>query len=242
MGAVLAVGPGTVLSHRSAAALLALQPYLALEVTAGARRQRPGIRIHTSPLPPDEVTTVRAIPVTGVSRTLFDLAAVIPAHKVERLVNEAEVQRLTDELSLADMVERYPGRRGVRTIKPIVTSLESGTILMRSELESRFLAFIRSAGLPPPILNAHLLGFECDCLWREQRVVAELDGRATHDTSAAFERDRARDRALAAGGWRTVRITWRQLHEEPESIAADLRRMLGVALPSVSSVRRCEAP
>jgi very-short-patch-repair endonuclease len=172
---------------------------------------------------------------------LLDLATVLPRERVERAANEAEVQGLSDSLSLDDIVARYPRRHGVRTIRAILEQLQAGPIVTHSELEARFLGFVRKTGLPSPSFNTHLLGFECDCVWRDQRVVVELDGRATHDTFAAFERDRARDRALAAGGWRTVRITWRQLHEQPESIAADLRRMLGAGLPTTPGVRRCEA-
>jgi very-short-patch-repair endonuclease len=54
----------------------------------------------------------------------------------------------------------------------------------------------------------------------------ELDGRAVHATTAAFGRDRARDRALHAEGWRVIRVTWRQLHDESTAIAADLKKML----------------
>jgi hypothetical protein len=35
--------------------------------------------------------------------------------------------------------------------------------------------------------------FEPDCMWREQRLVVELDGRAVHGTEQAFESDRQRD-------------------------------------------------
>jgi hypothetical protein len=91
-------------------------------------------------------------------------------------------------------------------------------------------AGLRKTGLPRPEVNAHLFvggrWLECDCLWRAKRLAVELDGRAVHATARAFERDRARDRAMHAGGWRVVRITWRQLEEEPERIAADLRKML----------------
>jgi len=69
---------------------------------------------------------------------------------------------------------------------------------------------------------------------RAQRLVAELDGHASHGTSAAYERDRARDRVLNAAEWRVVRITWRQLHREPEAVAADLRALLGARRPLVS--------
>ncbi len=182
MGALLAAGPDAVLSHRSAATHLGLGHWPHLEVTARRRRDRPGIHVYTSSLPPDEVTHMGVIPATTVPRTLFDLALVLPPRQVEHAINAAEVQRRTDPLSLLDLVARYPGRRGVRTIKSILERLESDPGFTRSELESRFLTFVRSEHLPSPILNASLLGFECDCVWPEQRVIVELDGRATHGT------------------------------------------------------------
>ena len=82
---------------------------------------------------------------------------------------------------------------------------------------------------------------ECDFVWRETRLIVEFDGRATHGTPAAFESDRARDRKLQAMGWRTVRITWRQLEEEPEAVAYDLRALLTTSAgtaPTRSSSQR----
>jgi hypothetical protein len=174
---------------------LGLRPYDGLEVTVPAYRNRPGIIVHTSSLPRDEVTTVHGIPVTTVPRTLLDLAAALPPHQLERVINEAEVQGLTDPLSLPDLIARYPRRKGVATIKAI---LDTGPSFTPSELESRFLAFTRQARVTSPLLNAHLLGFECDCVWPKQRVIVELDGHATHSTREAFEQDRARDRTLQA--------------------------------------------
>ena len=69
-------------------------------------------------------------------------------------------------------------------------------------------------------------GFEVDCVWPEHRLIVELDGHATHAPIHAFEHDRARDRRLEAAGWRVIRITWRQLHEEPHLVEADLRLLL----------------
>ncbi len=223
MGAVLTAGDAAVLSHRSAATLWGLGRFPHMEVTAATHRARPGIQIHTSTLPRDEVTEERRIPVTTVPRTLLDLAAVLPAHHVERAMNEAEVRRLTDDLSLVDLVARYPGRRGIRTVKAI---LKTGPALTRSELEARFVAFVRKAGLPIPLLNAPLLGFECDCLWPDHGLVVELDGHATHRTRRAFEEDRARDRALQVDGWQVIRVTWRHLHFEQQALAAHLRAIL----------------
>jgi very-short-patch-repair endonuclease len=74
---------------------------------------------------------------------------------------------------------------------------------------------------------------EADCVWRAPRVVVELDGYASHGTRAAFDRDRARDRALQAAGWRVVRITWRHLHEERDDLVAELRALLGATRPQL---------
>ena len=101
----------------------------------------------------------------------------------------------------------------------------------RSPLEQRFLAFVEAAGLPRPTVNVWMelrpdQWIESDCVWRAQRLIAELDGREDHDTRRAFESDRARDVALQAAGWRVVRITRRALRDEPGQLAADLRELL----------------
>jgi very-short-patch-repair endonuclease len=220
---VLAVGTGAVLSHRSAAAQHGLGHWLHLEVTAPTPRVHRGITVYTSSLPVDEITSVLGIPVTTVPKTLLDLASVLPPHQLERAINEAEIQRLHDPLSLRDLVARYPKRKGIATIRAI---LDTAPVLTREELEARFRAFIRSFGLPTPRFNFSVVGYECDCVWREQRLIVELDGRATHATRAAFEGDRERDRILTAAGWRVIRITWRQLHRTPERVATDLKRLL----------------
>jgi hypothetical protein len=228
MAAVLAAGRDAVLSHRAAATLLELHRSRYVEVTLERpRRQFRGVRVHQLPLPPDEVTTISGIPVTGLSRTLFDLAAVVRSDVFERALHEAELQGRSDRLSLPDLLDRYPRRHGAKVVTEV---LARGATLTRSELESRFRSFLLDAGVPEPEFNAWLLvngrWIECDCVWREGRAIIELDGRATHGTAAAFERDRVRDRELTALGWRLARVTWRQLRDDPEALAYDLRAIL----------------
>jgi hypothetical protein len=228
MAAVLAPGVGTVLSHRAAGALWGIIESGFLEVTSPRQqRRRDGVRIHCSSLPADEITVRRGIPVTSVPRTLLDLASVLPKNKLELAFHEAEESLLTDSLSLPDLLARYPRRAGAPAIRVM---LEEGIQITRSELEARFRTFVAEFGLPRPVFNQRLLvqghSFECDCLWRPQRLVVELDGRAWHDTALAFERDRVRDRRLAAVGWRVIRVTWGQLRDEPRAIAADLSALL----------------
>ena len=95
MAAVLAAGRRAVLSHRSAAALWGIRRWRGgnVDVTMpSSRQQRPGITWHVTNLPADEITSVAAIPVTTVPRTLLDLAAVLDHRGVERAINEAEVR------------------------------------------------------------------------------------------------------------------------------------------------------
>lgn len=190
---------------------------------------------HESMLEADEVEEADGIPVTSVSRTLFDLAAVVDRQRLERGMNEAEVRRLTSRLSLPDLLDRYPGRRGNAVLRDILRAENALSGVTRQELEARFSALLDARRLPRPRHNADIAMrgrfFEFDCLWREQRVIVELDGRAAHGTWRAFETDRARDRIFLAEGWSVMRVTWRQLRDEPSAVASDLRRLL--AAPAV---------
>jgi very-short-patch-repair endonuclease len=194
-----------------------------------ARRSPEGIRVHEAHLPADETTTHQGIPITTVPRTLFDLATVLSPRQLERAIDEAEVLRLWDELSLDRLLDRYPRHRGNRAIRAALHQRRRGATVTRSELEETFLRLIDAAGLPRPDVNALVEGFEVDAVWRDAGLVVELDGRYTQGTAAAFETDRQRDRTLQVAGRRPVRVTYRQLRDTPREVAADLRRLLAAA-------------
>jgi very-short-patch-repair endonuclease len=100
--------------------------------------------------------------------------------------------------------------------------------MTRSSLEERFLAFCREYELPSPQTNVLILGKEVDACWPDSRLVVESDSWSFHRHRAAFERDRARDAAMQAQGYRVVRITDRRLKSSPASLAAELRVLLGL--------------
>jgi very-short-patch-repair endonuclease len=227
MAAVLAYGPGAVLSHRPGGAHWQLVSDRGpCEVTVPqARRSRPGIRVHQARLPADEITVHDGIPITTVPRTLFDLATVLPQRQLERAINEAEVLHLWDELSLDHLLHRYPRHKGNKAIRAALQRRREGSTATKSDLEEMFLALTDAAGIPRPEINAVVEGFEVDAVWRDARLVVELDGRDTHGTATAFERDRQRDRALQVAGWRPVRITYRQMRDAPGGVIDDVRRL-----------------
>jgi very-short-patch-repair endonuclease len=228
MAAVLAAGSDAVLAGRSAAALWCMrQSHRArIEVVSPRRVDVRGIEARCIALAPDEVTVHDGIPVTTPARTLFDLAAVVPAHHLEAAFNEAEYRRLTSPVSLDALLARYPGRRGTQALRRVLDDhRRNGETRTRGELE-RFLALVDAANLPRPKINRHTDHGELDAAWPEQRVVVELDGFAAHGTRRAFEDDRAKDRERVAAGWRVVRVTWRQLADDPARIAAQLKALL----------------
>jgi very-short-patch-repair endonuclease len=94
----------------------------------------------------------------------------------------------------------------------------------RSRLEDEFLAFVARYGLPAPEVNQIVAGFEVDMLWREQRLIVELDGRDYHQHR--FEQDRDRDATLLSAGFPVLRITPKRIRHEPDREAARLKRTL----------------
>jgi very-short-patch-repair endonuclease len=238
MAAVVACGRAAVLSHRSAAAAWGLRATDRAhhEVTV-ARRHRPvpSVEVHTTRcLAPDDVTTLRAIPITSVARTLLDLAAVLGPDALERAVHQAEVIRLLDARALRAAMGRAKGRRGVARLAAILAEPDPGPT--RSVLEERFLELCRRAALPRPRLNMHMpidgTLLELDALWPRERLVVELDGAAAHRTARAFHADRRRDARLGAAGFVVMRLTWRRVTRDHEVVADELRRAFALRAAS----------
>jgi hypothetical protein len=175
LAAVLACGDGAVLSHRSAAALWDLRPSWSrrLEVTQPSRngRRHAAITTHyTRSLPSSEITTRDGIPCTTPARTLVDLAAVAHARELERALEQAVALGLFDGVALAVVLRESRGRRGVARLRRLVGALRDMPAPVRSELERRFLALVRRARLPVPLVNARLGGHEVDFHWPQLRL------------------------------------------------------------------------
>jgi very-short-patch-repair endonuclease len=234
LAAVLACGPAAVVSHLSAANLWQLLPCPAkprpVDVTVQSRQRarRAGIRIHcVESLDRRDTKTLRGIPTTTPARTLLDLASQLPPYLLERTIAEAQVRRLVRERDLLDQLYRNQGRRGTRTLRRVL-DVDGGPAFTRSKAERRLLKLVRAAHVPVPETNAQLSGYEVDFLWREHRLVVEFDSFQFHSPRARFERDRERDAVLAAEGYTVIRVTWRQLVDAPEAIAARIAAALAV--------------
>lgn len=232
LAAVLSVGDGAALSHQSAATLWRIGAFVGERHHVSAPRSRRyshrGVRVHRPlELPDSDVTIVDGVPVTSVSRTLVDLAGAMRPAALVRVVHEAQVAGVLDQEDLVATIDAAPGRRGVGRLRAFAAGDMAPT---KNEFERRFREFLTRARLPPGETN-QLLELdgrivEADVVWHKQKVIVELDGYAVHGTRRNFETDRARDIDAAAAGYRTLRVTWRKLRDEPTSLVSSLRRVL----------------
>jgi len=201
-----------------------------VEVTVAGRDpgSKPGLRLHrVIALDVREIRRRHGIPVTAPARTLLDLAGEASMRELERAVAEAQARHLAQPRDLLALLARYPGRRGTAALRELAES-DGAFAITRSEGEERLLALIRRSQLPPPEVNVRLCGFEVDFLWRDQRLVVEVDGFAFHSSRAAFEKDRLRDAELQARGFRVLRVTWRQIVDRKEATLARIAQALAV--------------
>jgi very-short-patch-repair endonuclease len=228
MAAVLACGADAVLSHGSAAAAWELQQVGsgAIHVTipaAPGRARRRGVRLHRSRvLRPADTTVHRGIPITTPARTLIDLSRRLGGRQLEHAIDLADQRGLVDfrDLEAANSAALNAVLRRYRTAST------------RSELEERFLRLCDDHGIPRPETNVRIEGLEVDFVWRDRRLIVEVDGYAYHRSPSAFEADRERDVTLSVAGWQVLRFTWAQITRRRAWVAAacrvdgDMRRQL----------------
>jgi very-short-patch-repair endonuclease len=171
---------------------------------SAGRRQRHGLLVHRrSALDPRTITRRHRIPVTNPAQTIADLRCAVSPWELRRAIRQAEISGL----ALADTpVDRT-----------------------RSDLERDFLRLCRRRRLPPPQVNARVGPWTVDFLWGRARLVVETDSYAYHRGRVAFQDDRARDLDLRRRGFDVIRVSERQLNDEPAAVLEAVRRGLGLA-------------
>ncbi|MBS1891987.1 MAG: DUF559 domain-containing protein [Actinobacteria bacterium] len=237
---VLACGPGTVISHRSAAWLLGLRevnPATVDVICPGqAGRKVDGIRVHVVPYPaPSEVRTAHGVPCTTEARVLVDLAGTQGIKQLRDAVAMAATLGVLDLAAVDAVLAGGPRRRGapaLRTVidewRPVDETARCSTF--RSLFEAKLLPLVAAARLPIPEINARVRTdervLEVDLLWPTERLVLEADSRKHHTIEVAFEEDHRRTRELVAVNYEVLRVTWREVEREPDQVFRVLRARL----------------
>lgn len=234
MAAVLAVGPGSLVSHRSAAAAWGIRDTsraaLDVVVAARSRRQRPGISVHiSSTLHPEDRELADGVPTTSLARTFLDLAEVVHADGLRRAYEKGERLELLDVRAIDRVLDRNSARRGAAALRRLMDYDPIPAARTRSELERLFLGVLREADLPLPLVNVIVEGYEVDAYWPDARLVIELQGYAYHRMRHAFERDHAKLGRLKLAGYEVLPITYLQVTTEPGWVVDAVRLLLARA-------------
>jgi very-short-patch-repair endonuclease len=237
MAAVLACGHGTVISHRSAAALLGLigRAPVVIDVIASEKRGAAidGIKAHRVPRPGRaETGSVAGIPCTHPARTLVDLAGLVGERTLRGAFEVAAFKRLLDLDAIEAVLDRGR-RRGAPTLRAVIAEWRAAATALptrpklRSPFEAKLLPLLATSGLQMPLINAPVSTpggrLEVDLLWPDHRFVVEADSRQHHGNDLAFERDRWRDRELMRAGYATLRVSWQHAEHEAEAVLDAIR-------------------
>jgi very-short-patch-repair endonuclease len=227
MAAVLLFAGDALASHRAAGAAWGMldDPPPQAEVTLVGRSAHslPGVKIHrVATLDPRDVRWRTDLPVTSPAQTVVDLAGVLTALELEDALAICldKRKRLASAGEIRTAMERAPQSRGIGTLRRLLD--QGGFARTKSHYERKLLAMIVQAGLPRPLTNHIVAGREVDMVWLDRKLIVEFDGQKWHGDRRAFENDRRRDQDLVAAGYRVIRVTARQLEQEPLGVIARL--------------------
>lgn len=233
-GALLAL-PGAVVSHQSAAHLLAfpVPPTQELTVTVPSHTTHrfPGIIVRrASDIDSSHLTTVRGLRVTNVARTVFDLAGVLEyqafEHVAEGVIIGGRMKMRHLERMIGVLGRR--GKPGTRQARDFV-SLRGSVDPKSTRLERKGRSVLASAGVPPPIPQYPIPWSQSrrfDDAYPESALAIEWDSRAWHSQRETMSADRQRDRDAALNGWLLIRFTWQDVTEKPQEVASTVIALL----------------
>jgi very-short-patch-repair endonuclease len=237
LGATLACGAGSALSHRSGIHLWKLLPRMdapeLIDVSIVGRRGLaiPGITIHRPrQIDRRDLTRLHDLPVTTAARTLLDFAEQAEERELQRAFSEAQARRLITPSSVRWVLERGTGRRGAKPLAELLA--RAATTRSDSDLEELLLSLIRAANLPEPEMQVLLLGrYRVDFFFRDHDTIAETDGGGWHLSQQRRDNDNRRDSALRAAGYKVERFTDHELTYAPHAALTRLTRAIYAVKP-----------
>jgi Transcriptional regulator, AbiEi antitoxin len=224
--AVLACGRRAALSHGSAATLWGFNKHwdVPFEVIAPTVRARDGVKVHRSRvLRRRDITRQHGIRVTSPARTVLDYVPRLSEKRVRRVVNDGLRGPHLHLDDLGDVLRRNPTHPGTKRLLRFVEDPSGPT---NSPLEDDFVEFAKRYGLPAPVTNTWLGGYEVDILYPAERVIVEVDGFDFHSDRDSFERDRDRDANMLEADYLTVRVTKERMSHTPGREARRLNAIL----------------
>jgi len=228
--ALLACGERSFISHRSAAFVWGLckspPGRVEVSVVGRCRTSRKGMRVHRiQKIHGDEFREHEGLWISSPARAVLEIAGTASVDEVAYLVNEGQGLRLFTPRDLAAVCRRHRGRRGAGKLAEVLGD-EHAVTITRSRAEKAFLKLIRDAQLPAPETNQRLGRYSPDFMWREQRLIVELDSYQFHGGPAAFHNDHEKDLVYRDAGFDVLRPTRNHVVHQPARVLVMVVRAL----------------
>jgi very-short-patch-repair endonuclease len=219
LAAVLAAGEGAALASLNAAALREISRFRpdGITVAVPTRRRSQGFKLIVG-LDARDVRVRNGIPVTSVERVFIDAARELWPEQLANLLHEAAFRKCLSIAALRRTMARTTTKRMGRLARAIEMHL-AGSVGTRSNLEDRFMALVRQARLPMPVINTRIHGIEVDFRWGDYCV--EVDG-PNHQRPATRSRDAADEAVLRGRGFVVMRFTEAAIDREPHEVLREL--------------------
>jgi very-short-patch-repair endonuclease len=211
LAALLACGKGSLLSHRSAAFVWGMRkvPPDVVEVSVVGRNcwLRDGLRVHRiKAIDRGELRRYEDLWVSSPARAVLEVAAVGTRDELVDVIDAGLALRRFTAGDLKAVLTRHKGRRGTGRLAEVIAD-DTAMAISRSRAEKALLRLIRDAGLPMPQTNVPFGRYEADFVWREQKLIVELDSATYHSGPGAFHRDREKDLVFRGAGFDVMRPT-----------------------------------
>jgi len=225
---LLLAGPGAALASLTALwwlDLLHRRPQPTLIASPRRCRSRRDVRVrHVSGL---ARRLHRGLPVVPLAEALLAAAADLSHNSLRLVLARAEFERLLDRRELEAVIRS--GRRGAAALRAAVDSHLPALARCANGFERDFVLLCERHRLPIPEPSERIGRYRPDMLWREAKLVVELDSRRAHSTAAQLAADRRRQAELERRGYLVLRFTAAAVRDQAERVAAELGRLLGRA-------------
>jgi very-short-patch-repair endonuclease len=211
LAALLALGERSFLSHGSAALVWGMRktPAAEVDVSVVGRNgwSREGMRVHRiGAIDRRELRRYEGLWVSSPARAVLEVAATGTRDELVDVIDAGLALRKLTPGDLKLVLARHRGRRGSARLGEVMAD-DTAMAISRSRAEKALLRLIRDAGLPLPDTNVPFGRFEADFVWREQKLIVELDSATYHSGPGVFQRDHEKDLTFRGAGFDVMRPT-----------------------------------
>jgi plasmid stabilization system protein ParE len=215
--------PNSFLSHASAGACWGFRPYdgsyeVVTRPGRGGPRRHGNLLVCRSSVLDGDTTTHQGIPVTTAARTLIDLSPHVGDDATRKAFREAIRLKTTTTALIGQTAQRHRTRPGSSFLAALAARYATLPYRRaRSDAECVGLEVLHDADRSPPELNVKVAGEEADFVWRDRKLIIEIDGPQYH---LFADEDARKQRVWEGEGFAVRRVPSDDVYEWPGRLVA----------------------